>query len=248
MSTVGVDSDPRIEWETCEDEARWIERAVAAIADALRATCDTAGHAHLLLSGGSTPAPVYRALAAAPLAWSRITVGLVDERDVEPSHEGSNAGLVRHTLLAAFAGAPAAAPRFRVLREAGASLAASLAAANDTSAFEPAASVVVLGMGEDGHIASLFPRARNLDAAFASTQRYALVDATGSAAAGRFPLRISLTPHAIAAAAARILLLRGASKRGVFERALAAGSTHEAPVRVAIQSPGRALRVIWCRT
>ena len=79
-----AEDDPRIVWESCADEAAWVQRSVDVIVAALQVAQAQAAPAKLLLSGGSTPVPVYRALAATPVDWSRVVVGLVDERDVEP--------------------------------------------------------------------------------------------------------------------------------------------------------------------
>lgn len=241
MNTSRFEDDPRIAWQTCEDESRWIARSVATIAEALADVLALEARARLLLSGGSTPGPVYRALADEPIDWSRIDVGLVDERDVGPDDAASNARLVRETLV------EKTGVRFHPLREGGTSLEAAVARANVSPHIDPSRAVCVLGMGDDGHTASLFPGAADLDAALVSPFAYASLDATGCVGAGKFVRRLTLTRSGLASTSARILLLRGANKRRVFERAPGMGDARELPIRSAIESIAKPLHVLWCR-
>lgn len=231
----------QVVWHEAADERAWVEAASEAIARSLRDALAQPGERRLLLSGGGTPAPAYRALAGEALDWSRVVVALVDERDVEPDADGSNARLLRETLLRE----EAAAARFEPLREAGRSLAQAVADANARWSRVPLA-LCVLGMGDDGHTASLFPGAANLAAAMASREPYTVVDASGCAVAGAYPHRISLTPAGLAQAPRRRLLIRGAAKRAVFERALEEGGANELPIRTVLDLPGEPLHVHWC--
>jgi 6-phosphogluconolactonase len=245
------DRSGRVAWHAFNDEGAWAGAAVGAIAGALRGELAVHARTWLLLSGGTTPAPVYRALAQAAIDWSRVVVSLVDDRDVEPDAEGSNARLIGETLLRD----RAVACTFIPLRMAGQTLEQAVATANaawpfgagDTPAgAAPSLALAVLGMGDDGHTASLFPDAKNLDAALASRDAYAAIDAHGCPVAGAWSRRISLTPAGLARTQRRMLLLRGSEKREVFQRALASGDMREMPIRIAIDLPGAPLEVFCC--
>ncbi len=218
----------------------------AAVAAALvRAIADARGAPGLiLLSGGSTPAPVYRALAAQVRDWSGVTLGLVDERWVAPDDAGSNARLLRDTLPLERPGGPRFWPLVQFAQGPQASLAQARAQYRCALAAGPLR-MVVFGMGDDGHTASLFPGSPDLESALASVEPYALLDASGCPGAQSWPLRLSLTPAGWHPAQRRILLMRGARKRQVLEAALARGAAAALPVRAAIQCGAAPLEVHW---
>ena len=221
------------------DAGAWPDAASGAIAGALREVLARRARATLLLSGGTTPAPVYARLADAPLDWSRVNVGLVDERWVPATDAASNARLVRESLLRG----AATGARFVPAAHLDLGLADSVARSN---ALDLADAVVVLGMGDDGHTASLFPAMRGLSEALDAAANYAEVDAAGCPGAGPWRHRISLTPHGLAQASARLLLLRGEDKRLLFARALAGDDVAELPVRLLFDLPGPRLQTFWC--
>ncbi len=239
--------DESVVWRPSANEREWADGVVAAVCVAVNAAL--AGHerAVLLLSGGATPAPALRALAQARLDWTRVIVSLVDERDVDAQAAGSNARLVRTTLLAGAAGAAT----FWPLREAGRSLADAVRACNQRwSDAVPRYTVAaaLLGMGDDGHTASWFAGAADLARTLCSHDPYVEVDAHGCAGAREWPRRISLTPAGLALADTRLLLIRGAARRTVLERALSADPANAAPIRVAAEIAGARLQVHWCAT
>ena len=221
------------------NDDQWAWAAAVSVTAALRRELEARPRARLLVSGGTTPAPVFHALSQAPLDWSRVDIALVDERWLLPDDPDSNASLVREHLLRGHA----AEARFESLTRPGRSIDAAVADANLLAANPPA--IVLLGMGSDGHTASLFPHMRGLDDALTSPNPYVAVDASGCPGAGSWPLRISLTPAGLAPATTRLLLLRGSDKRDVFERALAGDDPREMPVRMAFRTPGATLHVHW---
>jgi len=219
----------------------WTWAAAVSIAAELRRELIVRPRARVLLSGGDTPGPVYRALSQAPLDWERIDVGLVDERWLLPDDPDSNAYLVRREFLRDHA----AVARFEPMTQAGRHLEGAVATANAHARRE--AAVAVFGMGEDGHTASLFPGMEGIDRIFASPRDYAAIDADGCPGARQWPRRISLTPRGMARIAHRLLLIQGERKRAVFEHAIASGDPQRWPVLATLESTyGTPLDVHWC--
>ena len=233
--------DPRIEWIAHPDAESWVHGVAAEMEQVLAEELAARGAARMLLSGGTTPAPVYAQLAVAPLDWPQVTVGLVDERWLSPQDSASNTRLLRESLLDRVDIA-----RFEPLVREGLSLAESVHAANLEAAHAADACVAVLGMGNDGHTASLFPGSADLERALASELPYAALDATGCPVAGEWPLRITLTPAGLARTRHRLLLLRGEAKRQMLARALDGDDVRELPIRVALDLGIEPLRVHWC--
>lgn len=229
-----------VEFQAFQDTTQWTWAAAVTLSAALRRALESEARVRLLLSGGRTPRPAYAALARAPLDWPRVDVALVDERWLLPDDPDANARLVRESLLVD----RAAAARFESITRPGRSLAEAVTIANMHAA-HPAA-VVVLGMGEDGHVGSLFPGMPGLADALASTRPYVAVDATGCPGAGPWTRRVSLTPAGLAPASTRVLLVRGARKRELLDQVLAGDDAREFPVRMAFTTPGAPLKILWC--
>lgn len=236
----------RIVFQEYPDTERWADGVARETRQILAYELKQRDQARLLLSGGTTPAPTYQALAESHLDWSRVEVGLVDERWLSPQDRDSNARLVREKLLAPIAMRNDGEARFEPLVRVGTSLAESVHAANLHANHAAPPCLAVLGMGGDGHIASLFPGSANLGKALASKQPYAGLDASGCPGAGQWPLRITLTPAGLAQVKNRLLLIRGHEKRALLQRALAGDDVQELPIRLAISAPGTRLRVHWC--
>jgi 6-phosphogluconolactonase len=131
----------------------------ATVAENLRDAISERGRATLAVSGGTTPGRFFDALSSEKLDWDKVTVTLIDERFVPESSDRSNARLVRARLLrneaanATFAGLYRRAPDIE---------AAAKAATAELQSVVPL-DVAVLGMGSDGHTASLFPDAAELE-------------------------------------------------------------------------------------
>ena len=245
MTGSELQDDPRIVWHPNDDEAAWVRNSVNTMDNALRTALEsTASHVRLLVSGGSTPRPIYTCLANLDLDWSRVVVGLVDDRDVPADNKGSNARTIREQLLRD----RAAVATFQPLRETAATLEGAIDAANRRwrDAAEQPIVAALLGMGDDGHTASLFPDAGNLETALVSNQPYIHIDATGCPIAGDYPQRLSMTPFGLAQARQRLLLIRGSAKRDTLVAALANGPVAAMPIRAAWQAPLAPLQVHWC--
>jgi 6-phosphogluconolactonase len=163
---------------------------------------------HIGLTGGSTPREAYQLAAASRDAWAGVTVWFSDERCVPPDDERSNYGLVRDSLL------KGAAPRvMRMKGELGFSEGADDYERALEEAGAPALDLLLLGMGPDGHLASLFPDQETL------SERSRLVVGVPQAGLEPFVSRISLTFTAIAAARHVMFLVTGASKAGAVAAA-----------------------------
>ncbi|MGQ0697733.1 MAG: 6-phosphogluconolactonase [Panacagrimonas sp.] len=195
------------------DAATAAEALAADVAALLRAGIAERGTASLVVSGGKSPVPFFHALRAQTLDWSKLWVTLADERWVECESPDSNEGLLRRHLLRD----AAAAARFVGLKLPAATPQAGLAESCAALAQLPRPfDVVVLGMGEDGHTASLFPGATNLAAAMALDGEAALAAIEPLTA----PLaRITLTLSALLDARQIVLPIAGAAKLAVYERA-----------------------------
>jgi 6-phosphogluconolactonase len=216
---------------TCADAEAAANRAATEIARRLQSAREKRGAAHLALSGGSTPARTYQLLASALESWEGIELWFADERCVGPQDLQSNYRLAKETLLGGTTGLDGQRVH-RMRGELGPDegarsyeleLREHAPAADDADDADDALAaldVIVLGIGPDGHVASLFPGASTLDAG-AQQLCLGVHDSPKPP-----PERITLTLAVLRAAQRCVLLATGASKADAVNAMLGEASRH----------------------
>lgn len=222
-------------------KAAFVAAAAEDIAHRLGEAIDEQGSALVALAGGKTPEPVYRKLASLALPWAEVTATLTDERFVPPTSELSNAGFLARSLLTGAARASAFAPLWS---EAATVEAAADAADQRLAALGETFDLVVLGMGDDGHTASLFPHTPELGAALDPTSSRKVIAVAPHAPAPKEP-RLSLTLPAILNARAILILITGEAKLLVLKAALAGEDAHAMPIRAVLRQTRTPVVIHW---
>ena len=231
------DSDILPEFEVFAGPDALAEAAAGQITEALRAGLRSRGEASFAASGGHTPIPAFELLRQAPLAWEAVTVVPTDERWVDPSSPDSNEGMFRQHLLTGPAEDARLLPLWSPKHTPDAAAARADLAISSLLPFD----VALLGMGDDGHFASLFPGspvlARGLDP---DCERFCLTVPKGSPAPPQ--TRLTLTLRALLDARTIILLIQGPSKRKAFDAAMAG---QDLPIRSLLVQDRAPVRVLW---
>ncbi len=197
------------------------------------------GRASLVVSGGRSPVKLFEQLRSQALDWGRVSIALADERWVDPAGPDSNEHLVRDVLLRD----RAAAAGFLGLKNAAPTPDAGAVAAWETFARVPRPfDAVLLGMGDDGHTASLFPGSPNLPRALDTA---AAAGCVGMLAPVPPQPRLSLNLSALLDARQVILSINGEAKWRRYEAALEAGPPQDMPVRGVLHQHHTPVEVCW---
>ena len=203
----------RYQLEVASDAEQLARRCADHVASLIDLALDERDRAQIALSGGSTPAAAYRLLNAEHLPWNRVDVVLGDERWVPASDPASNARMLSETLLRA--DGPGMGARFHPVPTELETPEASVVAFEHhirqlCPGDPPVFDVMLLGLGDDGHTASLFP----------GTAATAVRDRAVTIGAGKGLERITLTAPVLSAARQVIVLVSGPSKRDALQRLL----------------------------
>ena len=229
------------EIETFATVDDWAGACADRLAADLAGAVSARGHALFAGPGGSTPAPIYERLSRTDLDWSRVAVTLIDERYVPETSPDSNARLIRDVLLQG----PAAAAQFIPLYRPAVTVdRAAAEAAAELSSAGGRLDTVLLGMGEDGHICSMFPNSPTLKTLLTPGLKPTVLGVpTGRDGAAPTIERLSVNLPYLMQAGRVILALKGRTKREVYERE-AQGDPRIQPI-AALLANAVPLEVLW---
>jgi 6-phosphogluconolactonase len=205
------------------------EEVAAVVAERLARATREGGN--VVLTGGTTPEQAYREAAKRAPDWSKIDVWFGDERCVPPDHEQSNFGMAKRALLDRLDVAPKAVHRMK------GELGKEEAAADyERELGDTRLDLILLGLGSDGHIASLFPNAPTLG------QRERVLPAE----AGLEPFidRVTLSLPAINSAQEILFVISGESKADAVQRAFGMEPSPETPASLVRATEGRSTAIL----
>lgn len=227
--------------QTFTDSSSWADACASRLIEALSSALATTGKAIFAGSGGSTPSPIYARMAEAPLDWSRVAVTLIDERYVPETSPDSNGALIKRALMTG----PAAAARFIPLYHPAVTVDRAAAMAAQALAAEGGRlDAVLLGMGEDGHICSMFPQSPTLKTLLSPTLKPTVLGVPHGRD-GMTPSleRLSINLPYLMSSGRVVLAITGPAKREVFEIE-AAGDPATRPI-AALIAANVPLDVLW---
>lgn len=211
---------------------------------ALTSAIEERGEATFMVSGGSTPEPLYQSLSNVDLDWGAVYIALVDERWVDFDHDKSNeAFTVKHLIQNQ-------AVIANVIGMKNTAETALEGLSDCETAYQQLAQpfdVTILGMGSDGHTASLFPHAQGLEAALNpdSTQLCAAITAHQSEVTGAITERMTLSLAGLLRSKTLVLLITGDEKLAVLRKAQAGTDVNEMPVRAVLQQQKVPVHIYW---
>ncbi|NVK41372.1 MAG: 6-phosphogluconolactonase [Oceanospirillaceae bacterium] len=234
MKTAELTLPPNVHLERFDDADSLCDALAGHIAERIGAAVSERDTAALALSGGRTPLPLFERLRREALPWDHVQITLADDRWVATDSPDSNEGLVREHLLQD----NAAASRFIALWQPDSSARSAEMDCNRRLAVLPELlDIVILGMGNDGHTASLFPCSNDLGRALTTAQPCCAVTPTSAPHD-----RMTLSARRLLASRERILHLKGEDKLETLQRALSGEDVSEMPIRLFLQQP---LTIYW---
>jgi 6-phosphogluconolactonase len=196
------------------------------VAAMLREEIHNKNSAVIAVSGGTTPQAFFAALSKQKLDWAKVSVTLVDERQVDETNERSNARLVKQTLCMN----EAVRARFVPLYQ------------NPDAANLPAFDVAILGMGNDGHTASFFPGGDHLKEAIDVETSASIVEIS---APGSGEPRLTFTLPRLLGVKNLLLHIQGEDKMATLNKALNGKDQFEMPIRAVLNS-AKPISLYWC--
>ncbi len=210
------------------------------VAALLAADIQARGKASLVVSGGRTPMGFFHLLSQQLLDWSSVTVTLADERWVDADHQDSNEKLVRENLLIN----EAHQAQFISLKSAAENAVDAESECEQALASAGQFTVVILGMGDDGHTASLFPGTEALALGLDMNSGRTAIAVTPSAAPHQ---RMSMTLPRLLNAGQVIIHISGSSKQDVLLAAQNGDNAAELPIRAILGQQVAPLSVYWAK-
>ncbi len=176
---------------------------VKLISDKLNSSIENIGSGSLVLSGGTSPISIYEELSNIDISWSKVFLTLVDDRLVDPDHKDSNQKLLHNHLIKNKAKNINFFPLTKNFLS--------------NTEFKKPFDITLLGMGEDGHFASLFPDMVNKYEAFDinASPKILIIPPQGNPLIPRITMNLSLIMESLNI----ILLVKGKAKQNIFEKA-----------------------------
>lgn len=228
-----------VDFKSFSDRDTLCNDLASTVADLLNEGIRKQGKASLAVSGGSTPVQLFKCLSLIDISWQHVDIFLVDERWVEPGDADSNEGLVKEYLLQN----KAASANFTGMKNSAATATGGEPVCEQLLAkIAQPFDVLILGMGGDGHTASLFPGAKKLSMATDMN--------SGRTCMALAPLtapheRMSLTLPVILGSRQIFLHIVGQKKKDVLEKAMADGPIEDMPIRFILRRQVPSLSVYW---
>jgi 6-phosphogluconolactonase len=206
------------------------------VADALQCAITNQGRASLVVSGGRSPIAFLEALSTRVLPWAKVQVSLADERWVEPTDPDSNEGLLRRHFLQ---NAAADAQLVGLYQAAQTLEQAAELASEKLAEFAQPIDVLVLGMGNDGHTASLFPNSPLLERGLDENGTDLCLPMQAPVSPEQ---RLTMTYQLLASARVQCLAIQGVAKLETLRQAMQLEPV-QMPIRAFLHSP---LEIYWC--
>ena len=229
-----------VEWWDYDSPEELAEAVAGDVGFIIDSALDARGEALIAFPGGKTPLPIYAKLAAVKLDWKRVTIIPTDDRLVPMTDELSNVRAIARTFL------PAGARVFPITGDIADYALAGNSANAKLSELKFPLDLAWLGVGKDGHTASIFP-GPDLDAALNAPKGRNAIGVMPDPLPAEAPVaRVTLTRSALLSARTLLITVTGQDKRELLEGAIADGHSSKLPIGRVLAEAEQPIDIHWC--